>query len=158
MESLIVFIVSFVFVFVTYFIIYLIKYKKGTIKETKEVKFLCYKYGVKIKNMNFKWLWIVFALLNAFIISVSGTVCTSLKIGYVWQVLTGFGFLFIMILFIFMFIPYNKVEAKTLQDLYDELASLKSKKNAADEGKKLSDAWFTKVPHSANSVMSAKTK
>ena len=54
MESLIVFIVSFVFVFVTYFIIYLIKYKKGTIKETKEVKFLCYKYGVKIKNMNFK--------------------------------------------------------------------------------------------------------
>lgn len=26
------------------------------------------------------------------------------------------------------------------------------------EGKKLSDAWFTKVPHSANSVMSAKTK
>ena len=53
MESLIVFIVSFVVVFVTYFIIYLIKYKKGTIKETKEVKFLCYKYGVKIKNMNF---------------------------------------------------------------------------------------------------------
>lgn len=26
------------------------------------------------------------------------------------------------------------------------------------EGKKLSDAWFTKVPHSANSVMSTKTK
>ena len=48
--------------------------------------------------MNFKWLWIVFALLNAFIISVSGTVCTSLKIGYVWQVLTEFGLLFIMIL------------------------------------------------------------
>ena len=88
MESLIVFIVSFVFVFVTYFIIYLIKYKKGTIKETKEVKFLCYKYGVKIKNMNFKWLWIV-------------TVCTSLKIGYVWQVLTGFGFLFIMIFLVY---------------------------------------------------------
>lgn len=101
MESLIVFIVSFVFVFVTYFIIYLIKYKKGTIKETKEVKFLCYKYGVKIKNMNFKRLWIVFALINAFIISVSGTVCTSLKIGYVWQVLTGFGLLFIMIFLVY---------------------------------------------------------
>ena len=101
MESLIVFIVSFVFVFVTYFIIYLIKYKKGTIKETKEVKFLCYKYGVKIKNMNFKRLWIVFALLNALIISVSGTVCTSLKIGYVWQVLTGFGLLFIMIFLVY---------------------------------------------------------
>ena len=101
MESLIVFIVSFVFVFVTYFIIYLIKYKKGTIKETKEVKFLCYKYGVKIKNMNFKRLWIVFALFNAFIISVSGTVCTSLKIGYVWQVLTGFGLLFIMIFLVY---------------------------------------------------------
>lgn len=101
MESLIVFIVSFVFVFVTYFIIYLIKYKKGTIKETKEVKFLCYKYGVKIKNMNFKRLWGVFALLNALIISVSGTACTSLKIGYVWQVLTGFGLLFIMIFLVY---------------------------------------------------------
>ncbi len=101
MESLIVFIVSFVVVFVTYFIIYLIKYKKGTIKETKEVKFLCYKYGVKIKNMNFKRLWVVFALFNALIISVSGTVCTSLKIGYVWQVLTGFGLLFIMIFLVY---------------------------------------------------------
>ena len=54
-------------------------------------------------------------------------------------------FLFIMILFIFMFIPYNKVEAKTLQDLYDELASLKSKKNAADEGKKLSESELAKL-------------
>ena len=53
--------------------------------------------------------------------------------------------LFIMILFIFMFIPYNKVEAKTLQDLYDELASLKAKKNAADEGKKLSESELAKL-------------
>ena len=101
MESLVVFIVSFVFVFVTYFNLYLIKYKKGTIKETKEVKFLCYKYGVKIKNMNFKRLWVIFAFLNAFIISLSGTVCTSLKIGYVWQVLTVFGLLFIMIFLVY---------------------------------------------------------
>ena len=101
MDNLIVFIVSFVIVFITYFIIYLIKYKKGTIKETKEVKFLNYKYRVKIKDMSFKRLWFVFALLNAFIISVSGTVCTSLKIGYVWQVLTGFGLLFIMIFLVY---------------------------------------------------------
>lgn len=53
--------------------------------------------------------------------------------------------LFIIILFIFMFIPYNKVEAKTLQDLYDELASLKAKKNAADEGKKLSESELAKL-------------
>lgn len=101
MESLVVFIVSFVFVFVTYFILYLIKYKKGTIKEAKEVKLLCYKYKVKIKNMNFKRLWVIFAFLNAFIISMSGTICTSLKIGYVWQVLTGFGLLFIMIFLVY---------------------------------------------------------
>lgn len=101
MDNLIVFVVSFVIVFITYFIIYLIKYKNGTIKETKEVKFLCYKYRVKIKDMNFKRLWFVFALLNAFIISVSGTLCTSLKIGYVWQVLIGFGLLFIMIFLVY---------------------------------------------------------
>lgn len=101
MENLIVFIVSFLIVFVTYFIIYLIKYKKGTINEIKEVKFLKYKYRLKNNNFNFKRLWFVFALLNAFIISVSGTVCTCLKIGYVWQVLTGFGLLFIMIYLVY---------------------------------------------------------
>ena len=41
--------------------------------------------------------------------------------------------LFIMILFIFMFIPYNKVEAKTLQDLYNELDVLEKKREAANQ-------------------------
>ena len=53
--------------------------------------------------------------------------------------------LFIMILFIFMFIPYNKVEAKTLQDLYNELDVLEKKREAANNNQKLTESEINKL-------------
>ena len=44
-----------------------------------------------------------------------------------------------------MFIPYNKVEAKTLQDLYNELDVLEKKREAANNNQKLTESEINKL-------------
>ena len=48
--------------------------------------------------------------------------------------------LVIFLIMIIMFIPSYKVEAKTLQDLKNELADLKAKKAATENNKNLTDS------------------
>ena len=56
---------------------------------------------VKLKDINLKRLWPFIILANSLIISASGTICTMLDLGYVWQLLFGFGLLFVLIYLVY---------------------------------------------------------
>ena len=45
---------------------------------------------LKKKDINEKSIGIIICLLDSLIISISGTIATSIKANYVWQILIGF--------------------------------------------------------------------
>lgn len=101
MKDLFVFVTCFVVVAIVYLVIFLVKLKKKDLANSKEVKYLCLKYKIKLKDINLKRLWPFIILANSLIISASGTLCTMLDFGYVWQLLFGFGLLFVLIYLVY---------------------------------------------------------
>ena len=54
MKDLFVFATCFVVVAIVYLVIFLVKLKKKDLANSKEVKYLCLKYKIKLKDINLK--------------------------------------------------------------------------------------------------------
>lgn len=94
MENLFIFLISFVVVFLIYFFaFYLYGLKKKKIKNSMQVELILVRQQLKKKDINEKVVGIIICIVDAFIISTSGTVATSLNVNYVWQILIGFAML-----------------------------------------------------------------
>lgn len=94
MENLFIFLISFVVIFLIYFFVfYLYGLKKKKIKNSMQVELILTRQNLKKKDINEKVIGIIICLVDAFIISISGTVATCLNINYVWQILIGFAML-----------------------------------------------------------------
>ncbi len=96
MEDLFIFMVSFVLIFIVYLVIYLIKRKKNEVKNMQEIRLLVGRY--KLKGINYNKLGLLVILINSFIISITGTLCTMIDTSLAWQLLMGFGMLFALII------------------------------------------------------------
>lgn len=94
MDNLFIFLVSFVGMFLIYFIMfYLYGLKKKKIKNSMQVEFILIRSGLKKKEVSEKSIGIIICLIDPLIISVSGTIATSLNLNYIWQILIGFAML-----------------------------------------------------------------
>ena len=94
MENLFVFILSFTIIFLIYFFVfYLYGLKKKKIKTSMQVELILVRQRLKKKDINEKSVGIIICLVDSLIISTSGTIATSLKLNYVWQILIGFALL-----------------------------------------------------------------
>jgi len=90
MESLLVFVVSFVIIFVIYLVVYFIRRTSGTLYKSKDVELICAKFNLKKKNLDLNRLCLLTALVNSLIISITGTICTSVDLDYIWELAIGF--------------------------------------------------------------------
>ncbi len=90
MDNLFVFLVSFIFIFIIYVFFYITKRKKGTLKNNKEFNFLINKFKLNKNKLNYNRLGLLFAFINSLIISVTGTVCTMVKMKLIWQLIIAF--------------------------------------------------------------------
>ncbi|MDD2238702.1 MAG: hypothetical protein PHH51_02310 [Bacilli bacterium] len=90
MENLMFFLITFIIFFIIFLISYFIKRKKGTIGEAKELNLLIYWFKLKRNDLDNDRLVLIFTIINSLIISITATVCTMVKINYVWQILIGF--------------------------------------------------------------------
>ena len=101
MENLIVFTLSFVIIIIVYLIIYFIIRKKGVLIKSKEYELLTSKFNLSRTDLDTNKLSLIFALVNSLIISVTGTICTSIDIDYIWQLLIGFALLVALIILVY---------------------------------------------------------
>ena len=90
MENLLMFILSFSIIFIIYIIIYFIRRKRGTLYKTKDVEILVAKSKLKKKDLDLNKICLITSLLNSLIISITGTICTMIDLGYIWQLAIGF--------------------------------------------------------------------
>ena len=90
MENLMFFLITFIIFFIIFLISYFIKRKKGIIGEAKELNLLIYWFKLKRKDLDSDKLVLIFTIINSLIISITATVCTMVKLNYVWQILIGF--------------------------------------------------------------------
>ena len=58
-----------------------------------QVELILTRQKLQKKDINEKTIGIIICLTDALIISISGTVATSLNINYIWQILIGFAML-----------------------------------------------------------------
>lgn len=98
MQDLFVFVFSFSFIFIVYLIIYFIKLFKGELHKMKEYDLLCTKFEIRKGDINYKGTSLVIVLINTFIISFTGTVCSMFDVSYLWQMVIGFGLLMALII------------------------------------------------------------
>jgi hypothetical protein len=70
---------------------------RGKLSMMKEMEFINIKYHLDKSKLNYKKLGILFTLVNSLIISITGTLCTMIKFGYIWQLVIGFALLMAMI-------------------------------------------------------------
>ena len=90
MESLLVFMITFVIIFSVYLVLYFIRRKKGTLYKTKDIELLTSKFKLKKKDLNLNKVCLITSLINSLIISITGTICTMIDLGYIWQLAVGF--------------------------------------------------------------------
>lgn len=90
MEDLITFCIAFILIFTTYLIIYFIKMKKKNLAQMTEVILLKKFFDLKDVKLKYKLLCFFIILINSIIISIAGTICTMIKMNYIWQILIGF--------------------------------------------------------------------
>ena len=90
MENLLFFIIVFIIVFLVNLILYFIRRKKGTLYQNKSIIFLTTKYKLKKKNLDLNRLCLITILIDSLIISITGTICTMIDLGYIWQLAIGF--------------------------------------------------------------------
>ena len=94
MENLFIFLISFISIFLIYlFVFYLHGLKKKKIKNSMQVELILVRQQVKKKDINEKSIGIIICLIDSLIISISGTIATSLNLNYIWQILIGFALL-----------------------------------------------------------------
>lgn len=104
MQDLFVFVFSFSFIFIIYLIIYFIKLFKGELYKMKEYDLLSTKFNIRKADINYKSVSLVLILVNTFIISLTGTVCSALEVSYLWQMVIGFGLLMAMLIIFYTII------------------------------------------------------
>ena len=103
MENLFLFTIVFTIVLLIYFFVfYLYGLKKKSIKSSLQVDLLLIKSNLKKKEINEKSIGIIICLLDSLIISISGTIATSINLNYIWQILIGF-----VLLMVFIYILYT---------------------------------------------------
>lgn len=119
MENLLTFLIAFIFIFIIYLIIYFIKLKKNTLSKMTEVLFLKKIFNLKDIKLNYKLLCFIIIIINTIIISVSGTVCSMIKMNYIWQVLIGFAMLMTLIYLFYSLLGYilKRKHSKEIEEL-----------------------------------------
>ncbi len=95
MENLYLFLISFSFIFIIYLLVFLIKMKRKKLSKMKEFDLLKSKF--KLKNINYKKVGLILVLINSFIISITGTVCSMVDLSLPWQLCIGFVMLMMLI-------------------------------------------------------------
>ena len=110
MEDLFVFLISFTFIFLVYLVIYFIKLFKKELPNIKEYELLCAKFKIEKDKINYKGVSIIIYLINTFIISFTGTVCTMFDLKYIWQM--AIGFVMLMALIIIFYTLLGKILEK----------------------------------------------
>ncbi len=95
MENLYLFLISFTFIFIIYLIVFLIKMKKRKLSKMKEFDLLKSKF--KLKHINYKKVGLILILINSFIISLTGTICSMIDLSIPWQLCIGFVLLMMLI-------------------------------------------------------------
>ncbi len=116
MSSLIFFISTYVIILVFY-IIYLGLYRKKNFSRMGELDYLEYKFKVKKSKINEKKLTWICVNANAFIISITGTICFLIPLKFIFQMLIGFFILLILIIIMYylignLIIKKGKVDKK----------------------------------------------
>ena len=97
MNSLLFFIGTYL-VIILFYVIYLGLYRrKKEYNKMGEVEFLEYRYKVKKSKINEKKLTWICVNTNAFIISITGTICFLIPLKFILQMIIGFIILFILI-------------------------------------------------------------
>ena len=97
MENLFVFMVAFTFIFITFLINYVVKRQRNGLAHSKEVELLINRFKISRNNLNYNALGLIFVLVNSLIIAVTGTICTMVKLHYIWQLVIGFVLLMFLI-------------------------------------------------------------
>jgi heme/copper-type cytochrome/quinol oxidase subunit 3 len=134
MENLMVFLLSFTFIFIIYLIIYLVKKHKGTLRFMKEFSLLTSKYKLNRNNLDYNKLGLLIIFLNTLIISVTGTLCTMVKMNYIWQLCIGFVLLMILIYVVYGIL--GKVLKNKEKSDYIEINEGKKDKDGNDKHRK----------------------
>lgn len=84
MEDLFLFIIVFIVFFIIFIIDYFVKKKKKQLR-----KFIGMELA-RVRRENYNIMGIVLSFVNAFIISVTGVLCTMVNMDKLWQILYGF--------------------------------------------------------------------
>lgn len=84
MENLILFIIVFVVFFIIFIIDYFIKKKNNQLR-----KFIGMELA-RVKKSNYNVMGIILSFVNAFIISITGVLCTMVDMDKLWQIVYGF--------------------------------------------------------------------
>lgn len=103
MEDLFLFILLFIIFFIVFLVDYVIKRKKKKLKKFIGMELL------KAKKEDYNKLGIILVLVNAFIISITGVLCTMIDMGQIWQLLYGF-VLLLALIYVFYGIIGNILE------------------------------------------------
>ena len=104
MENLYLFLILFVIFFIVFLIDYFIKRKKKKLKKFIGMELL------KAKKEDYSKLGIILAIVNAFIISSTGVLCTMIDMDKIWQLLYGF-VLLVALIYVFYGIMGNILES-----------------------------------------------
>lgn len=103
MENLYLFLILFIIFFIIFLVDYFIKRKKNKLK-----KFIGMEL-VKVKKEDYNKLGIILSIINAFIISSTGVLCTMIEMEKIWQLLYGF-VLLVALIYVFYGIIENILE------------------------------------------------
>ena len=104
MENLILFLLLFVIFFIIFLVDDFIKRKKKKLKKFIGMELL------KVKKEDYNKIGIILAIINAFIISSTGVLCTMIDMDKIWQLLYGF-VLLVALIYVFYGIMENILES-----------------------------------------------
>ena len=104
MENLYLFLILFIIFFIVFLVDYFIKRKKKKLKKFIGMELL------KVKKEDYNKIGIILAIINAFIISSTGVLCTMIDMDKIWQLLYGF-VLLVALIYVFYGIMENILES-----------------------------------------------
>ena len=104
MENLYLFLILFIIFFIIFLVDYFIKRKKNKLKKFIGMELL------KVKKEDYNKIGIILSIINAFIISSTGVLCTMIEMDKIWQLLYGF-VLLVALIYVFYGIMENILES-----------------------------------------------
>ena len=104
MENLYLFIILFIIFFIIFLVDYFFKRKKNKLKKFIGMELL------KVKKEDYNKIGIILSIINAFIISATGVLCTMINMDKIWQLLYGF-VLLVALIYVFYGIMGNILES-----------------------------------------------